>query len=233
MAKEDQNNNEENQNQPTPEVLEDTLSKTEVVLEENKDLISKVVIGIAILVAGFFIYNNMVAEPAELDASEDLWPVEQIFATAKYDSAATEFEYVAEEHAGTEAGNLANYYLGISHLKQGKFEEALTAFENFDADGKILPGLKVGLIGDCYSELGQVDEAIAHYKKAATLLNSKSVSPYFLKKAGILLEQNNEYEDAVAVYKKALDEYLKTAAPSVQPVKQELEQLVARAKAAL
>ena len=39
MAKEEQNINQE-----TPELLEDSLSKTEVLLDDNKDLISKVVI---------------------------------------------------------------------------------------------------------------------------------------------------------------------------------------------
>lgn len=231
MAKDDLKDK-ENQEQPTPEVLEDTLSKTEVVLEENKDLITKVVIGVAIVIVGIFFYNNMVAEPAEIEASQDIWPIEKVFASGNYDSAATEFEYIAEEHAGTDAGNLANYYLGVSELKSGNYDAALTALENFDASGKLLPGLKVGLIGDCYSELGQVDDAVANYKKAASLLNSKSVSPYYLKKAGILLEQNGQATEAVEVYQTALNDYLSSVAPSAQAVKKEIEKLLVRAQTA-
>lgn len=231
MAKDDLKDK-ENQEQSTPEVLEDTLSKTEVVLEENKDLITKVVIGVAIVIVGIFFYNNMVAEPAEIEASQDIWPIEKVFASANYDSAATEFEYIAEEHAGTDAGNLANYYLGVSELKSGNYDAALTALENFDASGKLLPGLKVGLIGDCYSELGQVEDAVANYKKAASLLNSKSVSPYYLKKAGILLEQNGQATEAVEVYQTALNDYLSSVAPSAQAVKKEIEKLLVRAQTA-
>jgi hypothetical protein len=63
------------------------------------------------------------------------------------------------------------------------------------------------------------------------LLDSKGVSPYYLKKAGILLEQNGKSADAVEVYKLALNTYLIASAPSVQSVKTEMEMLLARAKA--
>lgn len=227
MAEQDNNLND----QQTPEILEDSLSKTEVLLEENKDVISKVLIGIAIIIAGYFGYNNMFAEPAEQAALEEIWPAQKMFEQQLFDSASTEFEYILENHGGTKAGNLAGLYLGISQLQSGNFVEALTALEAFDAEGKLSPGLKVGLIGDCHSELGDVDKAVASYKKAASLLDSKGVSPYYLKKAGIILEQNGKSADAVEVYELALNTYLSTSAPSVQSVKTEMEMLLARAKA--
>lgn len=217
----------------TPETLEDSLSKTEVILEENKDLISKVVIGIAILILGFFMYNNWVVEPAEAAAFDEIWPAQKLFEQDSVAKAIEEFEYLADEHSGTTAGNLSNLYLGISLLKDEKFEDALTAFESFEAAGKLFPGLKVGLIGDCHSELGNVDEAVANYKKAAKLLDSKSVSPFYLKKAGILLEQNEDSAGAVEIYESAMKNYLKDAAPSIKSVKDEMEKLLARAQASL
>ena len=227
MAEKDNNLND----QQTPEILEDSLSKTEVLLEENKDVISKVLIGIAIVIAGYFGYNNMFAEPAEQAALEEIWPAQKMFEQQLFDSASTEFEYILENHGGTKAGNLAGLYLGISQLQSGKFDEALNSLEEFDAEGKLSPGLKVGLIGDCHSELGDVDKAVENYKKAASMLDSKGVSPYYLKKAGILLEQNGKSADAVEVYELALNTYLSASAPSVQSVKTEMEMLLARAKA--
>ena len=227
MAEKDNNLND----QQTPEILEDSLSKTEVLLEENKDVISKVLIGIAIVIAGYFGYNNMFAEPAEQAALEEIWPAQKMFEQQLFDSASTEFEYILENHGGTKAGTLAGLYLGISQLQSGKFDEALHSLEEFDAEGKLSPGLKVGLIGDCHSELGDVDKAVENYKKAASMLDSKGVSPYYLKKAGILLEQNGKSADAVEVYELALNTYLSASAPSVQSVKTEMEMLLARAKA--
>lgn len=217
----------------TPETLEDSLSKTEVILEENKDLISKVVIGIAILIGGYFMYNNWVVEPAEAAAYDELWPAQKLFEQDSIAKSIEEFEYLAEEHNGTKAGNLSNLYLGISYLKDEKFEDALTALESFEAAGKLFPGLKIGLIGDCHSELDNVEDAVANYKKAATVLDSKSVSPFYLKKAGILLEQNGDAAAAVEVYETALNKYLKDAAPSIKSVKDEMEKLLARAQASL
>lgn len=215
----------------SPEALEDSLSKTEVLLEENKDLISKVLIGIAILVGGYFVYNNWVAEPAEKAAFDDVWQAQKYFEQDSVQKAIEEFDFVASEHSGTKAGNMANLYLGLSQLKSGEFDAALTSLENFEATGKLFPGLKVGLIGDCHSELDETEEAVANYKKAAKLLDSKSVSPYFLKKAGILLEQSGDVDGAIDVYELAVNTYLKDAAPTVQSVKNEMEKLLARAKA--
>lgn len=215
-----------------PEVLEDSLSKTEVILEENKDVISKVLIVVAIIIAVIFGYNNFLAAPAEEAALEDIWPAQKLFEQDSVELSILEFSDLAEEHSGTKAGNLANLYLGLSQLKSGDFDDALSSFESFDAEGKLTPGLKLGLIGDCHSELGNVDEAVAYYKKAAKALDSKTSSPYFLKKAGILLEQGAQYDEAVAVYQVALDQYLAGDNPSVQSVKNDIEMYLARASAA-
>ena len=214
-----------------PEILEDSLSKTEVLLEENKDLISKVLIAIAVLIGGYFIYNNWFAEPAEKSAFEVIWPAQKYFEQDSIQKAIEEFDYVASEHSGTKAGNLSSLYLGLSLLKNEQFDEALASFENFDASGELFPGLKVGLIGDCYSELENVEDAVANYRKAAKLLDSKSVSPYYLKKAGILLEQNEDIDGAIQVYESAINTYLKDAQPSLRNIKNEMKKLLARAKA--
>jgi len=226
MAKENQDSD-----QKSPEVLEDSLNKTEVLLEENKDLISKVLIAVAILIGGYFMYNNWVAEPAEEAAFDEIWPAQKLFEQDSVQKAISEFEYLAEEHAGTKAGNLSNLYLGISLLQDGKYDEALDALQDFEPAGKLTPGLKIGLIGDCYSEMDNVDEAVANYKKAASLLNSKSASTYFLKKAGLLLEQSGNLAEAIVVYELAMTKYLNDAGPLIQSVKNEIQVLLSRAQA--
>lgn len=236
----------ENQNEieekDIPEVLEDSLSKTEVLLEENKKLISNVVMGIAAVIAGYFAINNFILEPAEQEATNAIFPLQQSFENPNfpadsvafgYGELAVEFEDLIDNHGGTESGNTANLYLGISLMKSGDFESAQAALESFSPAGKLMPGLKVGLIGDCLSEIGEADEAVSNYKKAASLLDSKKGSCYYLKKAGILLEQNNQASEAVEVYQSAIDTYLKNADRNYASVKIEMEQYLARAQAAL
>lgn len=213
-----------------PEVIEDSLSKTEVLLEENKKLISNVVLGLAIVIAGYFAYNNFIAGPQEEAALDAIYPAQQGFEnpTLKRDSIAEEFLSIADDFGSTEAGNVAGLYAGIALMESGDFEGALEAIEGFSAAGKLTPGLKLGLIGDCQSELGEVESAVSNYKKAADLLDSKSGSSYFLKKAGILLEQNGQASDAVEVYELALSKYLSDVVKSTD--KTEIEKLLFRAK---
>jgi predicted negative regulator of RcsB-dependent stress response len=214
-----------------PEVLQDSISKTELLLEDNKKLISNVLIGIGVLIALIFGYKNWFSEPAEKAGFESIWMAQKYFEQDSILKAIPEFEYVAEEHEGTKAGNLANLYLGLTLIKDSQFDEALASFENFDASGELFPGLKLGLIGDCHSELGNITEAVTNYKQAAKLLDAKSVSPYYLKKAGILLEQNDDLDGAVKIYELAVNSYLKDAPPSLQNVKNEMKKLLARANA--
>lgn len=236
----------ENQNEieekDIPEVLEDSLSKTEVLLEENKKLISNVVMGIAAIIAAYFAINNFILEPAEQEGAEAIWPLQQSFENPSvpadslafaYGEIATEFEDLIDEHGGSEAGNTAQLYLGISLMKSNDFESAQAALESFSPSGKLMPGLKVGLIGDCLSEQGETEDAVSNYKKAASLLDSKSGSSYFLKKAGILLEQDGQAAAAVEVYELALDSYLKNSGRNYTVIKTEIEKYLARAKASL
>jgi predicted negative regulator of RcsB-dependent stress response len=227
MAEKDKNVNPEEK----PEVLQESISKTEVLLQENKDLITKILIGLFLVIGAYFVYNNWVAEPAEKAGFESVWPAQKYFEQDSIQKAIEEFDYIASEHSGTKAGNLANLYLGLSLLKDGQFDEALVSFQGFDAKGKLFPGLKVGLIADCYSELDNIDEAVVNYKKAAKLLDAKSVSPYYLKKAGILLEQNDDLDGAIAVYELAISSYLKDAPPNLNATKNEIKKLLARANA--
>ena len=219
-----------------PEVLDDSLNKTEILLEENKKLIGNVAMIIVALLIVFFGYENLISAPAEKEGLEEIWEPQQDFEseTGKIDSSSTiaeDFESVIENYSHTSSGNIAQLYLGISLMKTGDFEEAKEALEEFSPSGLLMPGLKLGLIGDCQSENDDFEAAVENYTKAAELLNSKSGSVYFLKKAGILLEQNEEFIKAIEIYETALDKYLKGADRSYDREKTEMEKYLARAKA--
>ena len=62
-----------------PETLEESLSKTEVLLEENKKLITNILVGVIIVIALVFGYNNWFSEPAEKAGFESIWPAQKYF----------------------------------------------------------------------------------------------------------------------------------------------------------
>jgi len=204
MAEENKNNidpvNDENS-------LENSLSKTESIIVNNKKKITNILTGILVLLALVFFMKKQVWEPAEIEAKNLAWEAQYAFEKDSFQLAQDLFTEISEEFGGTGAGNGALLYKGISSMKLGQFEEAIENLKSFDAEGDLIPGIKNGLLGDCYSEIGDWEQAVDYYKKAGKIAKSEITSPYYFKKAGILLEQNNIHEDAHEIYEEILTNY--------------------------
>ena len=64
----------------------------------------------------------------------------------------------------------------------------------------------VGLIGDCYVELGESQKATRFFIKAAESKN-EVLAPFYLKKAAVILESTGETEKALKNYLAIKDMY--------------------------
>ena len=181
--------------------LDETASKTEDFVAKNQKLILAVVAAIAIGTVGYLLFNRFVTEPKENKANNEIFQAQQFFqqatdATEKSDSlynlalkggeGKLGFVQIAEQYSGTDAGNLSNYYAGISYLNIGDFKNAITYLENFKSKDDILQPLALGAIGDAFSETNKVDDAISFYKKAAAASTNDFTTPRFLMKAAML-----------------------------------------------
>ena len=51
-------------------------------------------------------------------------------------------------------------------MKQGDYNNAIEYFKKYTNDDKVLAPLALGLIGDCYLELGDQQNAVSYYEKA-------------------------------------------------------------------
>ncbi len=189
-------------------------SSSENFFEKNQKIITGVVGAIIIGVVGYLAYSNLYQKPREIEASNAIYTAEMQFERDSFENALLSpgagnmgFLDIIEEYSGTETANLANYYAGISYLKLGKYEAAISYLKAFKADGKLTPITKNGAIGDAYSELEEYDEAIKYYKKAGNAGDNEYLTPYYLKKLGMLYEQEGNYQDALAVYKKIKENY--------------------------
>mgnify|MGYP001380809959 CR=1 FL=1 len=117
---------------------------------------------------------------------------------------------IIDEYSSTDAGNLANYYAGISFLNMGDNESAIDYLSKFSSDDEVVSSIALGSMGDAYMNLGDSDQAIYYYEKAANNSENNFTAPIYLKKAALAHEKNGNYSDALAHYEKIKVDYSET-----------------------
>ena len=197
--------------------LVDARQGTGDTISDNQNLIFGVLVGLVILIGGYLAYKTFVVAPKEKKAIAEIYKAEQLFERDSFGRALTNpgggysgFEDVADDFGGTATGNLANYYSGISYLNLGQYEAAISYLEDFDAEGEVLPIMRAGALGDAYSELGQLDEALGYYKDAASTNENEVLTPYYLKKTALLLEKQQKLSEAAEYYEEIQENYPKS-----------------------
>ena len=209
--------------------LSETLNKSEAFFLKYKKPILIAVAAIIVIVLGCILVKNYVLEPREQEASTVLAKGQEYFNAQQYDKALkgdgagfTGLINVANDFSSTDAGNLANLYIGLCYAHQQKpdWKKALEYVEKFDTndDMEISPASQMAL-GDIYANNDQLDKAVDCFKKAAQMADKQaeentnlSIAPLALKKAGIILESQNKKAEALEIYKDIKKKYVNSAA---------------------
>lgn len=211
--------------------VEEAFSKTELYIEQNKKSLSIIALVVIALVGGYFAYKYWYVAGEETKARSEMFKAEAYFEKDSLDKAingdgnSLGFAQIVDEFSITPSGNLAEYYLGVCYLKKGQYEEAIQHLEDFDSKDQIVAPIATGAIGDAKMELGNVDEAISYYIKAAEQSGNKFTTPIYLKKAALANEDKGAYADAVKLYERIKNEYSETFEG------REIEKYIAHAKA--
>lgn len=212
--------------------VEEAFTKTELYIENNKKSLSIIAVVIVALVGGYFAYKYWYVAGEETKARAEMYKAEAFFEKDSIDKAINGdlasntlgFAQIADDYGITPSGNLAEYYLGISYLKKGQYEQAIEHLEDFNSKDQIVAPIATGAIGDAKMELGLTDEAITYYIKAAEQSNNKFTTPIYLKKAALANEEKQAYADAVKLYERIKNEFNETAEG------RDIEKFIARAK---
>lgn len=210
--------------------VEEAFSKTEEYIEQNKQSLMIILGVVVVLVGGYFAYKYWYVAGEETKARTEMFKAEQYFEKDSLDKAingdgvAIGFAQIVEDYGVTPSGNLAEYYLGVSYLKKGQFEEAITHLQEFDGDDQIVAPIATGAIGDANMELGKTDEAITYYLKAAEQNANNFTTPIYLKKAAMANEDKGNYADAIKLYERIKNEFAETIEGK------EVEKYIGRAK---
>lgn len=182
--------------------------------EENKYIITGVLIGLIVVIGGIFVYRQFIKAPREKEASQQLAQAQLQFEQDSFTLALTNpgngflgFADLAEEYSGTRAGNLALFYAGISYLNLGQYEAAIDYLNDFSPAGQVTPAMRLGALGDAHSELNDLETALDNYEKAANRAENGLIASYYLKKLGMLQEKMGNLEEAREAYETIKEEH--------------------------
>ena len=209
--------------------IEETLTKTEQYIEDNQKSLTVIVGAIVAIVAIYLGFTNFYLEPLEQEAHADMYMAEIYFEKDSFNLALNGdgqylgFLDIADEYGLTNAGNLANYYAGLCYLHTAQFEDAIEYLSDFSSDDIILSTLALGCIGDAYLELEDNSSALKYYEKAADNASNDFTTPRYLMKQAIVLEMDEEYEDALEMYNQIKEDYSKSQ------IAQDIDKYIARA----
>lgn len=193
-----------------------SYNKAEQFIENNKQMITSVIVGVIVIVGGYFGYTKMYLEPLQLDAEEQIWKAQSYFDKDSLELAMfgdgnyMGFEEIADEFSGTRAGDLANFYMGVISLRKGEFDLAIDYLESYSGNDIILSAIALGAIGDANMELDDAGKALEYYKKAANTNPNDFTSAIYLMKAGKVAEGLEDYSDAVSLYTEIKENYSDT-----------------------
>ena len=205
--------------------LDETASKSEQWLEKNSKPLFAGLLIVAALILGYLAYNKYIQEPKEKEAADELAYPKSFFDQAQNASSAVDSLYnlalngadgkyglldIIDNYGNTNAGNLAKYMAGISYLKMNDYENAISQLGDFSTDDEILGALAKGNIGDAFSEINQIEEALEYYVKAANFKSNDFTSPMYLFKAGNLAMDLGNYKKAEELFSKIKEEYPKS-----------------------
>ena len=197
-----------NKNVKAAPQVEQQVTKTEAFFEKNKKAIIIAVVAVIAIVVGAILFNNYYLEPRANEASTELAKSQELFDEQQYDKALAGFQKVASDYSSTDAGNLAQLYIGLCQANLGKWQEAVNALESFSTmgDQMISPAVE-GALGNAYANLKQLDKAVDHLKKAAKMADNNSLSPTFLIQAGQILESQGKKGEALELYQEVKEKY--------------------------
>lgn len=199
--------------------------KSQFKSNKNLRLITFAVIGLLVLVLGYFLYRQFIWGPKNEKSVESNYVGLNYAANDSTALAIDELSAHVKKYDGTLGGEQSQFVLARQFMNEGNFEQALKELEGVDLEDTYLSVMSVGLQGDCKSELKQYEDAYSLYMEAAEMQDNDFTTPTYLFKAGIVAEELNNWEKAAECYQTIKDDYT-TFASSKQ-----IDKYLARANA--
>ncbi|MBP6664429.1 MAG: tetratricopeptide repeat protein [Chitinophagales bacterium] len=190
------------------------FEKVEHFVEDNYKPILSVVGVITLILLAYLAYHNWWLPSKEAEAQSQLFVAQQYFNKGDYDKVLNgdatypgALKMINQYSGSTKAVNLAYYYAGIAYLNKGEFQKAIDNLSDFSSDDAVVNAMALGAMGDAYSELNKMSDAVNYYNKAAASSPNEFSSPMFLMKAGMAAEVNKDFKSAKSAYEQLKQKY--------------------------
>lgn len=193
----------------SPEALQQEVSKVTEFFEENKSTTLGAGIVLIALVAGFFGFQ-WYKNSQDVEGEKKLYKAVYAFESDSLSAAAKEMAKISDEFGGN-TQNLSDLYLGITLLKQGKYDQAIEKLKSFSSSDLLVQARAYSLIGDAYAEKKSFGEAIEYYQKAADYKPNKFFTPTYLLKLALAFEANKQGKEALDAYSQITDKFPESA----------------------
>ncbi len=196
------------------ELMNEALSKSEQFVEQYQKPLLLGLLAIVIVIGAIVGVRNFYLEPREEAAKTSIYQAINAFENDAFDLAINGNETfdgllaVVDEYGSTDAGKLANAYLGLAYYEKGEYETAIQYLSRFNLSKEYLlsPALS-SRIGDCFVELDKFEEAIPYFAEAAKKADNDVYAPIFLLKAATVCEKVGKNEQAVKYYREIQEKY--------------------------
>ncbi len=203
--------------------IDDAVVGSERFIEKYQKQLLIGIGAVVVVVLGFLGYNNFIVKPKAEEAQAAIYKGQQYFGAGQ-DSVAVfgdgngyvGFETIMDEYSSTKPGKLAKLYAGICYANMGQYDKALDYLKGYSGSDEIISYLVNGAIGDCLDNLGQKEEAVSYYIKAAKGVDNESQSPILYKKAGLIYRDLGQYDKVIEVFTTVKNQYMRNTQAFVE-----------------
>jgi len=197
------------------EVLAEQLTKSEQFLEDHKVTVFSIAGVLAILLASYFGYNYYIDSQNSL-AQDEMFQSVYYFEQDSLDLALNGdgnyygFIDIIENYGATNAGNLANFYVGSIYMKKESYASAVPFLKDFSSNDYVIQARAYSLLGDAYMQQEDFNEAANYYAKAVAYKPNEYFTPVYLLKAGLAYEKLENFSKATEQYEAIVKNYAKS-----------------------